>query len=303
MGLRVIYGDTDSLMIWFAKSKSAEQTLEWLKEVSTYINKESGILGNVGILKMGMEDISSMLLCGKKMYVKYAMGIEDGKLKKPKIKIVGLDNRSKTPHVRKVMRRMVEAVFVEGKTDVSDMYEKAVQDVALGKLDKKELKHTSELGKSLDLYETQAHAVAARQMVAKGLSVEIGDRIEYYVCNILNAGDKKADSVVAGVIVDSDGYELDWKSYAEETIKALKPFKAIIKEYEKLSNIRYYHLRVGAKRSPPPQPAHIVGTKRKVMTPQAGPMDGFVKRIQTEPTKKSRVHKARGRDLSEMDLD
>lgn len=281
MGLTVIYGDTDSLMIWFSKSKSAEQTLAWLTSVADYVNRESGILGKAGILKMGMEDASCMLLCGKKMYVKYSRSIQDGGLSSaPKMKIVGMDNRSKTPFVRDRMRMMMERALKDGATDVSKEYEDAIRTVASGALDHRLLKHTSKLTKDLDLYGVEAHAVAARQLVHRGARVCVGDRVEYYRCLIVNSGPKKADCVVAADVVEEEKYDLDWKSYVEETAEALKPLRPIIRSYDELSRASRYAIRSGRKKLPPAQGSgKIVGDKRRVLTPQAGPMDNFVKRL------------------------
>lgn len=277
MGLSVVYGDTDSLMIRFSKSESAEQTFEWLKRVSHYVNIESGILEG-GILKMGMEDVSSMALVGKKMYVKLARTIEDGELKKPKLKISGMDNRSKSPFVRENVRKMFDSALREG-IDITKTYEDTIRLVASGTVNPKLFLHTSKINKPLENYANEAHAVAARQLVAAGQSVRIGDRVGYYrVCLTGSEKNKKATTVVADYFLSE--YHLDWKAYVRETIDAMAPLAGLIREYSKLSDPRNYPTKSSIRLAPPPQLSWgDVGVKKRVRPAQSGgPLDAFVDR-------------------------
>lgn len=299
--LLVVYGDTDSLMIDFPKSGGDEETLAWLLEVAHYINVESGILGTKGILKMAVEDVGPMLLTAKKQYCKYARGVERNTLKPPKIKICGMDTRSKTPHVRMAQRKMFEASLRDG-LDVRDMYVRAIQDVALGLVPARELLHTAQLNKPTEEYENQAHVVAARQMQAAGLEVRVGDRISYYRVGLIGSDKSKASSVVADAFVND--YELDWAAYAQETIDTFEPLASLITDYDKVSKLSHYHLRECVKRSPPMQIVRAsVGSKRLAQA-GAGAMDAFVKRTKkTDAVKRSgKIRKAKGREFDEMDL-
>ena len=274
-GAKVLYGDTDSLMIFYEKSTGPEDTLRMHKIVQRRINVESGILH--GHLKMGMEDVCNMYLSDKKKYyVKYACKInEEGTLDKPKIKIAGMDNRSRTPYVRKSVRELFESML-KHETDPTEAYVRILRDLAEGRVPISELKHSAALNKPLHEYENNQHVVAARQMVGAGLPVRQGDRIEYYKCLLIGSNKSAASSVVAGPFVDS--YDLDLRSYMEEAIEALTPFRDSVKNYDKVSKITYYAIRRGTKRSAPYQnhDTLTVGVKRRVAAAQVGPMDRCV---------------------------
>jgi DNA polymerase elongation subunit (family B) len=297
-GLRVIYGDTDSVMSFLEKSSGAEQSHEWLKRVSKFINEDSKLLG--GHLKMASEDVCNILLMKKKNYAKYKHCVENGYLEDPEMKYSGIVNRSKTEHVIDATKELSESTLKYEK-DPTQIYVDIIAAVAEGRVPRERLAHTKMLSKDLDSYANEAHAVAARQMKHDGMIVRVGDRIEYYTCLLLNSTKQKATSIVAEPFVSK--YDLDYRAYAEETIKALANFEPCIKNYAKHSDIRSYKVKRGTYRDPPLQSVSArVGNKKRVAPVQTGPMSKFVTR-----TKKIRqsydLDEMLGADDDDMDCD
>lgn len=281
-GLRVIYGDTDSLMMEFQKSTGAEQTYEWLQRVSQFINKDCGLL--TGHLKMGMEDVCCILLLKdkKKHYVKYKRCVENGHMEEPEMKYSGIINRSKTQHVIDGLKEMYQAVMIDQR-DITDIYVRLVREVAEGRVDRSRLVHTANLKDDVELYHNEPHAVAARQMKHAGLPVKAGDRISYYFC-MLTGRDK---SVAAGVVAEpfAHMYDLDWRTYTERTIMALSSVESSIRNAEHWTKPSSYSIKGGTWKAPPEQGSSaLVGKpdpRRKQVVPvqsRVGSMDRFVSR-------------------------
>lgn len=274
MGAKVIYGDTDSLMIWLKRLTSADESLACSFRIAHYINKESKLLK--GVLRMGVENVCRMLLMKKKMYVMYARAVDDDKRtwesdkktglpKPPKLKLAGVDNRSRIPFVRARAKKMFEMVLVEGG-DLTELFIETMRMLASGELSLEDIKHTTELNKQLSTYDDEAHAVAASQMEAGDILVQKGDRIEYYWCLLTGLSkDKKAKEMVVAASFVRD-YDINWSAYLTEAIKALEYLAPLVKNYAKWSKPYSYEIKSGVWRDPPVQNIRLQSKKRPVQT-------------------------------------
>jgi DNA polymerase elongation subunit (family B) len=275
-GLKIIYGDTDSMMIFVEKSSGKDQTLEWGLRVQNFINNDSGLLGDS--LEMALEDVGNIYLRNKKKhYCKYVMTVNGDKLDAPKLKISGMANRNKSEYALECQKAILECAVVRGE-DPTQMFKEMLRKVAAGEVDPELLTSSSSVNKPLDQYANEQHVVAARQMVSAGMLVRPGDRIEYYHCLLLGSSTgERALGVVAAPFVKQ--YDLDWAAYFEKTVKSLDFARDFIKDFDHITSRHRFQFKRGTYRAPP---EYVKPIEKKAAAPKkrpavaSGAMDAFV---------------------------
>jgi len=196
IGLRVIYGDTDSLFV----SHDEKRT----KELLHRIDKELAFDARV-------EKVYSMVVFTEAKK-RYAGITEDGTLE-----IVGLEAvRSDWSEVaRRAQREILEVLlFGRGKKAAQAALDRIVSDVRSGKVPLEDFVLWKTITKPLSEYTVRApHVEAARMLEERGWIVRPGDRIGYLVTEIAKTGGSR----VSPFRFTSVG-QVDREYYVEEQI-------------------------------------------------------------------------------------
>jgi len=164
LGLKVIYGDTDSLFVTYDPEK--------IKKFIELVDKELGF-------EIKVDKVYKRVFFSEAKK-RYAGLLEDGR-----IDIVGFEAiRGDWAEIAKeVQERVIEIILKEG--DVSKAIEyvkKVVGDLRAGKIPLQKLIIWKTLSKKIEEYETEAaHVVAAKRLIEHGYSVSSGDKIGYVI--------------------------------------------------------------------------------------------------------------------------
>ncbi len=164
LGLKVIYGDTDSLFVTYDKEK-VQKLIEYVERVLGFEIKIDKIYRRVFFTE------------AKKRYVGL---LEDGR-----IDIVGFEavRGDWCELAKEVQWKVAELVLKYGETrEAIEYVRKVVKELEQGKVPLEKLVIWKTLSKKLEEYEHEApHVVAARRMKAAGYSVSVGDKIGYVI--------------------------------------------------------------------------------------------------------------------------
>ncbi len=164
LGLKVIYGDTDSLFVTYDKEK-VQKLIEYVEKVLGFEIKIDKIYRRVFFTE------------AKKRYVGL---LEDGR-----IDIVGFEavRGDWCELAKEVQWKVAELVLKYGETrEAIEYVRKVVKELEQGKVPLEKLVIWKTLSKKLEEYEHEApHVVAARRMKAAGYSVSVGDKIGYVI--------------------------------------------------------------------------------------------------------------------------
>ncbi len=164
LGLKVIYGDTDSLFVIYDREK-VEKLIKLIEE------------------KLGFEVKIDKIY--KKLFFteakkRYAGILEDGR-----IDIVGFEAvRGDWADIAKeVQEKIIEIVLKEGDVEKAVEYvRKVIEQLRRGEVPIEKLIIWKTLEKSLEEYKTEpAHVVAAKRAIARGYEVKKGDKIGYVI--------------------------------------------------------------------------------------------------------------------------
>ncbi len=164
LGLKVIYGDTDSLFVTYDKEK-VQKLIEYVERVLGFEIKIDKIYRRVFFTE------------AKKRYVGL---LEDGR-----IDIVGFEavRGDWCELAKEVQWKVAELVLKYGETrEAIEYVRKVVKELEQGKVPLEKLVIWKTLSKKLEEYEHEApHVVAARRMKAAGYSISVGDKIGYVI--------------------------------------------------------------------------------------------------------------------------
>ncbi len=165
-GMRVIYGDTDSLVMLMG-GKSKEDALRFMKEYNTTLP---------GSMELELEDFYRRgVFVGKKTdktesgaKKKYALISESGKIK---IRGFELVRRDWSKIARDTQRMVLEAILKEGDKNVAaGIVTKAVEALRKGTVPMSDLVINTQLRKSIEGYDLKSpELAAARRAVKEGL--------------------------------------------------------------------------------------------------------------------------------------
>lgn len=182
-GLKVVYGDTDSLFIALQKIFDETEAMKASLEIQTWINKTSGLLAGT-TLKMGIENITSRFLqIAKKHYVKVIRN-KKGILV---LKKSGIGNRSLNKYSKQLLDLVLQMAMLQDSPpiEIERAVHQAVSRLWNHQVDRALLKHSTNLSRPIEQYKTnEAHVMVAKQMRDAGLPISVGDRVEYFYCNV-----------------------------------------------------------------------------------------------------------------------
>ena len=164
LGLDVLYGDTDSLMV-FHNEEKVEKLLEWVeKELK---------------LEIKLEKIYKRILFTEAKK-RYAGLLPDGR-----IEIVGLEvvRGDWAAIAKKAQERVIEILLREGnKQKALDFVRELAKSLREGKVPMRDLIIWKTLTKKVTEYEARApHVSAAKILMEHGWDVDVGDKVGYVV--------------------------------------------------------------------------------------------------------------------------
>jgi len=175
-GYKIVYSDTDSIA-FLGNNKSKKQILELLKEINS---KLPGImeLDYEGMFKRGIWVTKRTGEFGAKK--KYALIDE-----KNKLKIRGFETvrRDWCDLARQTQSKILELILKTGNSDKAlDYIKKIVKKIKNREIPLEQLIIKTQLKKSIEEYKSiNPHVTIARRMKEKGVQVNIGMLIKYYI--------------------------------------------------------------------------------------------------------------------------
>lgn len=175
-GYEVIYGDTDSIAFALG-DKTKKQTKEFLKKLNSQL---PGImeLELDGFYNRGLWITKRSGTIGAKK--KYALIDEKGDLK-----IRGFETvrRDWCPLARQVQNKVINQILKNGNEKKSLEYVKEiVKKIKSREIDKSNLMVRTQLKKPISEYKAiSPHVVAAKKMQERGMPVDMGELIEYFI--------------------------------------------------------------------------------------------------------------------------
>ncbi len=204
-GLKVLYGDTDSVFVQYREKTQVMKFLE-------YINNKLP-----GIMELELEGFYKRALFIKKRRdegaakKKYALIDEEGR-----IKIAGMEyvRRDWSEIARRIQRAVVETILKEGNIEKAlRIIKDEIQRTKEGKLEKEELVIYTEIQKPLEEYHQRGpHVEAAKKLLRSGYKVGPGTIVGY----IIERGHGSVSERAVPVELYSGEYDIDY--YVERQI-------------------------------------------------------------------------------------
>lgn len=229
----VMYGDTDSCMVAF-DAKDLEDARNGLARMANAVNT-SGMLPP--LLKVGKDSLAPMgIFLKKKNYCLMKVNVEAGKSAVYSIdpKGMSIKKRDFAPYIRTCGDRLLKMILLEGASNetIYAYVHACLSDLVLGKVERKELLMTKKLNHDLSEYKKPypVHVIVAQQLIAKGFTIEAGERIHFYICATAHGKRanqvKKSDLAVAEQLAEN--YDLDYRSYAESFVRPFEDLLTVI---------------------------------------------------------------------------
>jgi len=175
-GYEVIYSDTDSICLLQDK-KNKQEVLELLKKINSQLP---------GIMELELEDFYKRGLWVSKRASesgakkKYALITEEGKLK-----IRGFETvrRDWCPLARELQSEVLKLILEDGKeTRALELVKKTLKNLKERKIQREEIMIHTQLKKPISEYKAiTPHVIAAVKMKEKGMPVDVGMLLEYFI--------------------------------------------------------------------------------------------------------------------------
>lgn len=222
-GIKLIYGDTDSVMITLGTA-DVDEARRRFKETSRAINTESGIMVHPLFLGEDGFFIEGYFL-GPKRYLVATCSANPGAPVERKIKLKGIQfvKRDSCDFVREIGYQFLDNILIHRRSKdecfyfLMDCFER----IFANQIPPEKLVLSAKMSKPLEEYErnadgkyTERHTVAAEQLLKKNIVIYPGDRVRYILCDIPKAT-KQADRVIAEEIFDPKIHRPHYQSYAE----------------------------------------------------------------------------------------
>ena len=199
-GFKVLYGDTDSLMILY---EDKNKVLDFLEKINKSLPEkmelelENFYTRGVFVSKRGGEERGA-----KK---KYAMLSEDGRIK---IRGFELVRRDWSEIAKSTQLKVLEAILREGsKEKAVDIVRKTIQRLREGTVPLEELAIMTQLSKDTREYDIVSPEVsAAKKMIANGMPMEKGSVVSYVITKKGKSVSEKAYPLEMAKDYDADYY-------------------------------------------------------------------------------------------------
>ena len=200
--VRVIYGDTDSCMVWFQNTSSKDETIEISRKICEHIT--SGLPTPMALMFESHYD--KVVLLSKKRYIL----VENGHIS---YKGVMNARRDYCKYAKNVYTKVIEMI-AEGKSsnEITDYIDDRVLCLYGGRCDVTDLIITKSLARDLHLYKVnQPHVVLARRLSEKnGKDITAGTRLEYV---FVKGSDVQADKMKTPEEFKDENLEVDGMFY------------------------------------------------------------------------------------------
>ncbi|MET1160224.1 MAG: DNA polymerase II [Thermoprotei archaeon] len=197
LGLRVIYGDTDSLFVEYDEDK--------IKKLIERVEKELGF-------EIKIDKIYKKVFFTEAKK-RYAGLLEDGR-----IDIVGFEavRGDWAELAKEVQEKVTEILLKKGSVDEAINYvRRVIMDLKQGKIPIEKLVIWKTLSKRLEEYTAEApHVVAARKLLKAGIKVSVNDKIGYVIVK----GVGKVSSRAEPYILVKDPNKIDPNYYIDHQI-------------------------------------------------------------------------------------
>lgn len=191
LGLKVIYGDTDSLFVEYKKDK--------VEKLIQLIENELG-------LEIKIDKIYKRVFFTEAKK-RYAGLLEDGR-----IDIVGFEAvRGDWAEIAKeVQEKITEIILKEGSVEKAVEYVRnVIERMKRGEIELNKLVIWKTLTKKITDYAVDApHVVAARKLLSMGIAVDINDKIGYIITKGIGSISKRAEPYIA--VKDISEVDIDY---------------------------------------------------------------------------------------------
>ena len=207
----VLVHNTDSVAFTL-NNKTKSQVLEFLKKLNSELP---------GIMELDLEDFYKRGLWVTKRTgefgakKKYALINEQGKMKVRGFETV---RRDWCPLARKLQNKVLKSILEEGNEKKAlEIVKETITKVKNREIEKKEIMIRTQLKKPLDEYKSiTPHVIAARKIKEKGMPIDIGMLIEYFIAETKPG--KKVTLVREKVKLPDEKGEYNIKYYLEHQI-------------------------------------------------------------------------------------
>ncbi|RLG63413.1 DNA polymerase II, partial [archaeon] len=203
IGLKVIYGDTDSIFVIYDKAK---------------VNKLTKLIRD----KLGLE------IKPDKIYVRVffteAKKRYCGLLTDGRIDVVGLEavRGDWSELAKEVQEKVIEIILRENRVDRAvDYVRKVIKKLERGEIPLSKLIIWKTIGKELEEYESAtAHVSAAKKLIEAGFEVDKGDKVGYI---IVKGSGRLSDKAMPYLFVDSfDQVDIEYYIKKQVVVSALR---------------------------------------------------------------------------------
>jgi len=204
----VVYGDTDSCMIWHNGEKDQEKNIMMANKIVEYINRELP-----KPLKLLVEKYyEKMAFLTKKRYLMY-----DG----VKITTKGVANsrRNYCTFTRNLYTNTIKMMFECDKDEVFGYVLDQVSQLIHGRIPVEELVMTKSV-KPLESYKSTSvpHVIMYRRLIADGNIVELGNRLEYLFVDLGYKCKLQGEKMFTPQEVVNKSLQIDYLYYIEKQL-------------------------------------------------------------------------------------
>jgi DNA polymerase elongation subunit (family B) len=223
----VVYGDTDSCMIWHNGETDREKNIAMANRIVEHINRELP-----KPLKLLVEKYyDKMAFLTKKRYLMY-----DGEVK---TKGVANSRRNYCTFTRKLYSNAIDVMFKRGKDEALEYVFDQVLRLISGKVPLDELVMTKSI-KPLESYkgENIPHVLMYRRLIAEGNVVELGNRLEYIFVDLGYQCKLQGQKMFTPQEVVAKSLQVDYLYYIEkQLIVAMDELLSLLGEENFIGNL------------------------------------------------------------------
>jgi DNA polymerase elongation subunit (family B) len=227
----VVYGDTDSCMIWHNGETDREKNIQMANKIIEHINRELP-----KPLKLLVEKYyEKMAFLTKKRYLMY-----DGEVK---TKGVANSRRNYCTFTRNLYANTIKLMFERDEDEVFEYVFDQVMRLIHGRVPLEELIMTKSV-KPLESYKSTSvpHVIMYRRLIADGNVVELGNRLEYLFVDLGYKCKLQGQKMFTPQEVVSKSLTVDYLYYVEkQLIIAMDELLSLLKREKYISDLYNRH--------------------------------------------------------------